>query len=673
MKPIYLYLFIPLLMTSAMAIADGKVVSISQTPGDSIAIWIKAAKDRNHSQQERIAYLEKAYIQTHNEHNDSLRCTRLLDIAHTYYKLDDSLNFRKVNKEAFELAMTLKDSNNIARSHWYWGNFYSKKRVKDSAYYSYFKAQKIYESVNNNFYSGRMLLNMAIIQSDLKDYTGSEITAIKAISILKPLQKYRQLYGCYNNLGIVLNELGDYNKALYYHNEALKYQQKIKSINTFKANTLNNIGVVYEMQNNYKKAINYYQQALQEKNLKQNNIGLYAMLLDNLAFSTLKLNDTLTAKKLFYKALEIKDSIGDFKSMSINKLHLAQYYLVVKDTGKAVQLISEAKELSAKTHNDRDLLTSLLLLSKLDKKNNYQYSSQYIKLNDSLQKKERSIRNKFARIRFETDEFIDENERLSRQKRLLFLVLGFLALLSGMGFVIKNQITKNKELKFEQLQQNANEEIYNLMLAQQFKFDEGSRKEKKRISQELHDGVLGKLFGTRLILNTLNDKADEESIKKREKYISDLQEIEEEVRNVSHELHNRSLITDVGYVRLIENLLESQCKISNFEYEFSHDDNIVWEEVNGSLKMNLYRILQEAIQNINKYAKATKVAINFKSEDNTIILEIHDNGVGFHKNSKNEGIGLKNMRSRVAKLKGELTLNSSPGKGTSIHISVPYR
>ena len=673
MKPIYLYLFIPLLMTSAMAIADGKVVNTSQTPGDSIAIWIKAAKDRNHSQQERAAYLKKAYIQTHREYNDSLRCSHLLDIAHAYYKLDDSLQFRKVNKEGFRLAVTLKDSNNIARSHWYWGNFYTKKGIKDSAYYSYFKAQKMYELAHNDFYSGRMLLNMAIIQSDLKDYTGSEITAVKAISILKPLQKYRQLYGCYNNLGIVLNELGDYDKALFYHNKALEYQQKIEKKNSFKPSILNNIGVVYEMRKEFKKAINYYKQALQEKDLKQNNTRLYAMLLDNLAYSMLKLNDTLAAKELFYRSLKIKDSIGDFKSMSINKLHLAQYYLVVKDTGKAVQLISEAKELSAKTHNDRDLLTSLLLLSKLDKKNNYQYSSQYIKLNDSLQKKERSIRNKFARIRFETDEFIDENERLSRQKRLLFLVLGFLALLSGMGFVIKNQITKNKELKFEQLQQNANEEIYNLMLAQQFKFDEGSRKEKKRISQELHDGVLGKLFGTRLILNTLNDKADEESIKKREKYISDLQEIEEEVRNVSHELHNRSLITDVGYVRLIENLLESQCKISNFEYEFSHDDNIVWEEVNGSLKMNLYRILQEAIQNINKYAKATKVAINFKSEDNTIILEIHDNGVGFHKNSKNEGIGLKNMRSRVAKLKGELTLNSSPGKGTSIHISVPYR
>jgi signal transduction histidine kinase len=655
-----------------MTVSDGKMLGTSQTP-DSIAVWIKDSKDRNLSQQERAAYLEKAYVKLHKEPNDSLRCTRLPNIMHAYYLLGDSLQFRKVNKEAFKLAVALKDSNNIAKIHWIWGNFYTKKGVKDSAYYSYFKAQKIYEALHNDFYSGRMLLNMAIIQSDLKDYTGSEITAIKAISILKPLQKYRQLYGCYNNLGIVLNELGDYDKALFYHNRALKYQQKIERKNSFKPSILNNIGVVYEKQGEFKKAINNYQQALQEKDLKQNNTKLYAMLLDNLAFSTFKLNDTLAAKKLFYRALRIRDSIRDYSGVAVNKLHLAQYYLATKDSGKAIQLVQETKELAAKTHNDRDLLTSLLLLSKLDKKNDYQYSSQYIKLNDSLQKKERNIRNKFARIRFETDEFIDENERLSRQKRLLFLVLGFLALLSGMGFVIKNQITKNKELKFEQLQQNANEEIYNLMLAQQFKFDEGSRKENKRISQELHDGVLGKLFGTRLILNTLNDKADEKSIKKREKYISDLQEIEEEVRNVSHELHNRSLITDVGYVRLIENLLESQCKISNFEYEFSHDDNIVWEEVEGSLKMNLYRILQEAIQNINKYAKATKVAINFKSEGNTIILEINDNGVGFHKNSKNEGIGLKNMRSRVTKLKGELTLNSSPGKGTSIHISVPYR
>ena len=106
--------------------------------------------------------------------------------------------------------------------------------MKDSAYFSYYKAQKIYELIKNNFYSGRLLLNMAIIQTDLKDYTGSEITTFKAIALLKPLNKYDQLYRCYNNLGIIFNELEDFDQALIYHDEALNLKKIIRKSNSFK-------------------------------------------------------------------------------------------------------------------------------------------------------------------------------------------------------------------------------------------------------------------------------------------------------------------------------------------------------------------------------------------------------------------------------------------------------
>ena len=83
------------------------------------------------------------------------------------------------------------------------------------------------------------------------------------------------------------------------------------------------------------------------------------------------------------------------------------------------------------------------------------------------------------------------------------------------------------------------------------KLEEGSKKAEKRISEELHDGVLGKLFGTRLILSNLNSSSDKETILKREEYINGLQEIEEEVRNVSHELNNKSRISNsnIGYTK----------------------------------------------------------------------------------------------------------------------------
>ena len=638
---------------------------------DSISIWITASKDKSLKFQRRKFFLDKAYSFSLNEENDSIQNAHLLRIALEYFKLRDSLLFREVNKKSTSLSKKLNDSISLAANYWDLGNFYSNNVIKDSAFYSFSKAQRIYEALRNDYFSGRMFLNMAIVQSDVKDYIGSEITTIKAISYLKPLKKYKQLYQCYNNLGISFNNLEEYGNALIYHNIALEYQEKINSDNTFKENTLNNIGYSYELQKKYNQSILYYQDALNNKNLKKDNSKLYAKLLDNLAYSKFKLNDTSNTKKLFYQSLKIRDSLNDYLGIAMNKLHLSEYYAFKKDTIKAIQYAKETRQLASSTKNFRELLPSLLLLSKLDKESNSKYTTRYIQLNDSLQKEERAIRNKFARIQFETDEVITKNERLSLERNLILLALSSIVLLAALTYVSIRKRIREKELLFVQEQQKANEEIYNLMISQQNKLDEGSRKEKKRISEELHDGVLGKLFGARLILGNLNDSSDKESILKRKKYINDLQDIEEEVRNVSHELSNQSLISNISYTNMIDNLLESQSGIINFEYKTKYDKHIIWKEINGGLKMNLYRIIQEAIQNINKYSKAKYVNVEFKIDKSNLSLSIKDDGIGFKTEVKTKGIGIKNMKSRVDKLNGKLSINSRNGNGTLIIIIVP--
>ncbi len=174
-------------------------------------------------------------------------------------------------------------------------------------------------------------------------------------------------------------------------------------------------------------------------------------------------------------------------------------------------------------------------------------------------------------------------------------------------------------------------------------------------------------------MGTLNKKNDTATILKREKYINDLQEVEEEVRNVSHKLNSESLFSDIGFIQMVEKLLETQSEITNFNHELKYDEHIVWKEININLKMNLYRILQEAIQNINKYAKAKNVSIEFNGDNDYLHLIISDDGIGFNAASKSKGIGLKNMQSRADKLKGKLTIKTQPNIGTSIHINIPYK
>ena len=336
-------------------------------------------------------------------------------------------------------------------------------------------------------------------------------------------------------------------------------------------------------------------------------------------------------------------------------------------------MANEALELADQVENNRDKLETLLLLSKVDKKNSNKYLNEYVHFNDSLYVEERKIRNKFTRIRFETDEYIEETEKLSEQN--IFIIVGSVLslLLLAFAYIVRVQRARNKELIFESEQQKSNEEIVALMRKQQSKLEEGRLKERHRISEDLHDGVLGKIFGTRLGLGFLNVNGDEATIEKHKFYIDELQNIEKEIRTISHELKSEILASKENFSKIIKDLIEDKSKIGNFEYSFESDNTINWEILDDAIKVNFYRIIQEALQNIIKYAKANivKVAIEIKNEN--ITLEIEDNGIGFNVARKRSGIGLKNMKSRAKKMNGHFLVESNIEGGTTIFVDCPLQ
>ncbi|MCB0744140.1 MAG: tetratricopeptide repeat protein, partial [Ignavibacteriae bacterium] len=545
-------------------------IEIKPTDTTNIKLFLKDARDTKNDIEVRKDFARKSSRLVFLVKGDSSRNSYFLDLALTYSKLDDSLNFRKYNNLSTLLSQQLNDSTNLANNYWDLAFYFKKNKIKDSAFLNYSKTQKIFERLKDSLYNAKMLFAMAGLQKDMEDYTGSEITTIEAIKIFKNLNDHLNLYDSYNLLGIIFNELGEYEQSIFYHDEALKYLERVEDKGTRMGTSLNNIGVVYQNMNNHAKAIEVFEKALDKNYLNIENPKQYAMLVDNLAFSRFKIKDTVGVANLFKESLKIRDSIGDIAGVTINKLHLAEYYLYKRDSSKALQEAKEVYNTASEIKNYRDKLLALKFLSKV--KSDYDYANEYMELSDSLQKEERKIRNKFARIRFETDEFKERTEKLTEQKKTITTVSSIIIAMGLLLFIIWNQRMRNKKLRLEKEQQKSNEEIYNLMLNQQYSVDEGRREIKKRISEELHDGVLGKLFGTRLILGTLNSAKDEESIIKREKYISDLQEVEVEIRNVSHELNEKSVMSDIGYAALIEELLENQSIVGKFNYAFKYDE-----------------------------------------------------------------------------------------------------
>ena len=207
------------------------------------------------------------------------------------------------------------------------------------------------------------------------------------------------------------------------------------------------------------------------------------------------------------------------------------------------------------------------------------------------------------------------------------------------------------------------------MLSQNDNVEEARTVEKKRISEELHDGVLGRLFGARLSLDSLNMGTSTDVINTRSQYIAELKTIEDDIRKVSHEL-NTDFISGSGFIDIIKTLVDNQTKAYGFEYELKYNDDINWEEASNRTKIHLYRIIQESLQNIYKHASATLVKISFEMKKNVFCLTINDNGSGFDVNRAKKGIGIKNITSRVNEIKGDLVIKSEINKGTTISIKV---
>lgn len=544
--------------------------------------------------------------------------------------------------------------------------------ILDKAYFHFYKALENFQTIQHEHNAARMLYNMAIIQKEIKDYTGSEILCFQAIEKYKKLNKPKDLYLCYNLLGVVFNDLKEYDKAILYHGKAINILDKVSNITNFKEISLNNLGLVYQEQKKYKEAINRFNQALENKQLKFQKINRYARLLDNSNYSLFLSGDTTNVENNLNYALKIRDSIEYTSGIVLSKIHLAEFYAFKQDTIKAISLVKDANKLAKESNFNKNILISLQLLSNLDRKNAKTYLDEYVALSDSLQIEERQLRNKFTRIRFETDEYIEETEKLSEQNHWLILGGSIIILVLSLLYLLKVQRAKNKELVLEKEQQKANEEILRLMLKQQSKLEEGKLKERQRISADLHDGVLSRLFGTRMGLGFLNIEADKETLDKQNEYVDELQDIEKEIRNISHELKNELFSSNLNFITIVDEMIKKQSESSSFEYQLEHDKTIVWNELNDHVKINCYRIIQEALQNINKYAQATQVNITFAIENKLLKLTVSDNGKGFDIKRKRIGIGLKNIQLRAKNIDGEFKLDSQLNKGTTISIFIPY-
>ncbi len=645
---------------------------------DSISRLQEMAKATDFSIEERMRFADLAY-QLSVENDLGSEALGSIKIQSNIYLGIDSMNlYFKANHRSLQLATTLRDSSSLAFILQSLGYYHGLESKLDSSYYYYYQAREMCKAIKDVQREAETTMSMADIQETAGDLVGAENNAIKAIKLIQNLPQdinnFDNLWILNNLIGIMSRKVKMYDKALEYYNVALRYAEKMGDDGFFKRMlSLNNIALAYKEMENYETSLEYFERVSTTKDIMRRSPHYYALNMSNYAL-TKYLTGDYPVEVVFedlWNAKKISDTLGYTIGKLAMSKSLAEIYLDLENKDSAFYYANQAYDLANRTGLNEEVLSALMQMAKADPEDKAStYLNDHIKLKDSLLQLERSNINKFARIEFETEQIMAENVQISRE-RLIFLLssIGLLVTLVLL-YIIISQRAKNKQLEFNQRQQEANEEIYNLMLAQQDKVDEGRSKEKKRISEELHDGILGRLFGTRLSLDSLNLQNGNEAVKTRGQYIEELKSIEQEIRKISHDL-NADFIEGSSFSDILKNLVEDQTKAFELTYEFNEDESIDWDTLSNKTKIHIYRMLQESMQNVYKHANAEHIKISFQLKNNVILLTVEDDGSGFNINKARKGIGLKNFDSRANEIGGRVEIFSKQGQGTKVKIFAP--
>jgi signal transduction histidine kinase len=237
---------------------------------------------------------------------------------------------------------------------------------------------------------------------------------------------------------------------------------------------------------------------------------------------------------------------------------------------------------------------------------------------------------------------------------------------------LENEITEHRqtEIALREYQVQLSELSRKILEAQE--------NERKKVSQEIHDSIGGSLAAIKFALEEKLESMEQNSqsnVISLEKIVTYVDETIKETRRISAHLRP-SLLDDIGLLATISWFCREFEKLHP-EMQIEQQLNVAENMVPEKLKIVVYRVLQEALNNIGKHSEATRVRLELNKRDNRIELTVADNGCGFDPGEKlsdatvASGLGLSGMQDRTTLCDGKFEIVSEKKKGTTLRISLP--
>jgi signal transduction histidine kinase len=200
--------------------------------------------------------------------------------------------------------------------------------------------------------------------------------------------------------------------------------------------------------------------------------------------------------------------------------------------------------------------------------------------------------------------------------------------------------------------------------------------ERKKISRELHDVIAQTLAGINVRLAALKKEAAFNSVG-LEQNIASTQQLVQESVDIVHQFARElrpTVLDDLGLIPALHTFMRTFRQQTGIRVSLSAFAAV--EQVNGDKRTVLYRVAQEALTNVARHAQASEAEVRIQKLDGNVCMEIKDNGKGFlqehlSRDKKSKRLGLMGMRERLEMVKGNFTIKSTPGKGTTVQAQVP--
>jgi signal transduction histidine kinase len=625
--------------------------------------------------QKPLAIIDSIQKVSNAMENDSIRVQYLHKVFFKYVYSKPAIA-RELSEIAIQKSNTIDNAFLMARSLLRKGIYFDIMGKKDSSLYWYDEAYAIAKKADDKDAMASIYNNKGLIHWGKEEYKTAMDYYLASYEVFKDLGQQRGEANSLNNIGLLLSKLKRHKESNTYHQRSLNIRKAIKDTYGIGA-SYNNMVMNFSALKQLDSSVYYAQKSIVTKK-KINDLRGLATSYNNLGkvYQELQQNDSAIyylkeADKIYKQFNSRKQRAKNIQLLGVAYYDQGKYqaaidaYTIALDNLDASQVMIKSKAVRRMANAYRELG---------DFENAAIYYQETINLQDTIQKQEETIATneiyekyqsaeKEKEILVQRAEIAEKNASISQKNTMIYGMIAGVLVLFAFGYLMYNQ----QKLKNRQLQKENELKDALLKVETQNKLHE----QRLKISRDLHDNIGSQLTFIISSIDNLKYGLKEAN----PDFLDRLSNINFFTRNTINQLRDTIWAMNMDAIHFedlelrMKNHIGQAKVLTGAEIEFTNEvsETTTFSSLVG---INIFRIMQEAINNAIKHANSKEITIHFQEVNEQYVLKITDDGDGFAQTEDNAGNGLENMQLRAEEIYGKLTILSEKTQGTTVKLTI---